>query len=275
MDISHYLDQRKKLIDRRLMSFVPRPDEYTKVIHDAVKYSLMSGGKRIRPIMVLAACEAVSGGYAPAVALACAIEMIHTYTLVHDDLPAMDDDDLRRGRPTTHRVFGEDIAILAGDMLMTLAFEVVSRYYPSKASRLVLEISGSLGIRGVVGGQVADIRSAGKKIGKKELEFISIHKTADLFSTSVRCGAIAGGASAAQINKLTSYARHVGLAFQIIDDILDHRHGVSNDYPGVLGMSEARRAALNEMDAALKVLPSSSAYDRLRQTAVFLAERKK
>ena len=234
----------------------------------------MSGGKRIRPILTLAACEAVSGKFMKAIPVAVAIEMIHTYTLIHDDLPAMDDDDMRRGKPTCHKVFGEDVAILAGDMLNTLAFEIIAENCGTNASLIISELSKALGIKGVVGGQVADLTSAGRKIGMKELEYIILHKTADLFIASVRCGAIAGGASRGEITKLAEFAGHMGLAFQIIDDILDHKPGTKNNYPALLGISRSRSAAKTEIGKAVNALPKNPGYSRLREIALFLAYRK-
>jgi geranylgeranyl diphosphate synthase, type II len=274
MNIEKYLSDKKTIVDKAITRFIPKGVKYTKLLRDAVQYSLVSGGKRIRPILTLAACEAVSGDYRNAMPLAVAIEMIHTYTLIHDDLPAMDNDDLRRGKPTSHRVFGEDVAILAGDMLNTLAFEIIAENYGSKAAVIILELSKALGISGVVGGQLADMRSTDKKIDMKELRFICVHKTAFLFIASVRCGAIAGGASSAEISKLTKYALSLGLAFQIIDDILDYKAGSKNNYPALIGMKRSRSQAAAEVKKAVLALPTNENYSRLRDIAVFLTERK-
>jgi len=274
MNIKQYLSRRRSIVDKAISRYIPRGEKYTIQLQKAVKYSLMSGGKRIRPILTLAACEAVSGGFKKAIPLAVAIEMIHTYTLIHDDLPAMDDDDLRRGKPTCHKAFGEDVAILAGDMLNTLAFEIIAENCGTKAALIISELSKALGIKGVVGGQLADLKSAGRKIGIKELEFISCHKTADLFVACLRCGAIAGGASKSQTLKLTNFAGHMGLAFQITDDILDYKPGTKNNYPALLGMSRSRSAAKMEVDKAVNALPKRSNFGRLRETAIFLAYRK-
>jgi len=274
MNIKQYLSRRRSIIDKAILKCLPRGEKYTEKLQKAVKYSLMSGGKRIRPILTLAACEAVSGKSMKAMPVAVAIEMIHTYTLIHDDLPAMDDDNMRRGKPTCHRVFGEDAAILAGDMLNTLAFEIIAAKYGARTSLMISELSKAMGIKGVVGGQVADLMSAGRKIAMKELEFISIHKTADLFIASIRCGAIAGGATRGEIAKLTEFARHMGLAFQIIDDILDYKPGTKNNYPALLGISRSRSAAKTEIDKAVNALPKRSSYSRLREIALFLAYRK-
>jgi geranylgeranyl diphosphate synthase type II len=274
MNIEKYLSNRRIVVDKAISKYIPRGEIYTRSLRDAVRYSLMSGGKRIRPILTLAACEAVSGGFKKAMPLAVAIEMIHTYTLIHDDLPAMDNDDLRRGKPTCHRVFGEDVAILAGDMLNTLAFEIIARYYGERSAPIISELSKALGINGVVGGQLADLKSTNKKIDMKELSFISVHKTAYLFIACVRCGAIAGGATRGEISKLTEYAMSIGLAFQIIDDILDYKAGSKNNYPALLGMDRSRSQAESEIDKAVKVLPIGASYGNLREIALFLADRK-
>jgi geranylgeranyl diphosphate synthase, type II len=274
MDMNIYLKQRASLIDKKIISYLPKGTKYTTDLYKAMKYALMTGGKRIRPVLVMAAAEAVSGSFKKAIPVACAVEMIHTYTLIHDDLPSMDDDDMRRGKPTVHKVFGEDIAILAGDALNTLAFEVIARNYSKEAGRLSYELANALGINGVVGGQVADIRAIGRKIGRKELEFISIYKTAYLFIACIRCGAIAAGASKAELFRLTSFAKHVGLAFQIIDDILDYKTGDKNNYPAVLGLEGARKAAEKELKTALNALPEKSPYNKLKEIALLLAKRK-
>ena len=274
MNIKQYFFRRRSIIDKAIFKCLPRGEKYTEKLQKAVKYSIMSGGKRIRPILTLAACEAVSGKFMKAMPVAVAVEMIHTYTLIHDDLPAMDDDDIRRGKPTCHRAFGEDVAILAGDMLNTLAFEIIAENCGTKAALIISELSKALGIKGVVGGQFADLRAADRKIGMKELEFISLHKTAYLFIACARCGAIAGGASSGEITKLTEFARHMGLAFQIIDDILDHKPGTKNNYPALLGVSRSRSAAKTEIDKAITALPKRSSYGRLREIALFLAYRK-
>ncbi len=274
MDIEIYLSNRKSVVNKALSEYIPRGDRYAKTLRDAVRYSLMSGGKRIRPILTLAACEAVSGGYKKAMPLAVAIEMIHTYTLIHDDLPAMDNDDIRRGKPTCHRVFGEDVAILAGDMLNTLAFEIIADNYGERSALIISELSKALGINGVVGGQLADLKSKDKRIAMSELRFISIHKTACLFIASVRCGAIAGGATRSEISKLTEYAMSIGLAFQIIDDILDYKTGSKNNYPALLGMKSSESQAKTGIEKAVRALPGGANYSYLRGIALFLAERK-
>ncbi len=274
MGINQYLSKRRAVVDKALVRYLPKGDKYSKLLSDAVRYSVMSGGKRIRPMLALAACEAVSGSYKQAVPVAAAVEMIHTYTLIHDDLPAMDDDDTRRGKPSNHKVFGEDAAILAGDMLNTLAFEIIAKNCGDRSAGIISELSKALGIDGVVGGQMADLRAKDKKIDLAELNYIGLHKTADLFVASVRCGAIAGSAKSSEISKLTAYARHLGLAFQIIDDILDHKRSSKNDYPALLGMDKAKELARSEIRKALKSLPGGPNFDVFKDIAVYLAQRK-
>ncbi|KAI3945378.1 hypothetical protein MKW92_029585 [Papaver armeniacum] len=195
-------------------------------IHEAMRYSLLAGGKRVRPVLCIAACELVGGDELTAMPSACAVEMIHTMSLIHDDLPCMDNDDLRRGKPTNHKVFGEDVAVLAGDALLAYAFEHIvnetSGVSPTRVVRVVGELAKVIGTEGLVAGQVVDMESGGlTEIGLEKLEFIHIHKTAALLEGSVVIGAILGGASDEEIEKLRKFARCIGLLFQVVDDILD------------------------------------------------------
>nr|ACO59905.1 geranylgeranyl pyrophosphate synthase [Elaeagnus umbellata] len=195
-------------------------------IHEAMRYSLLAGGKRVRPVLCLAACELVGGHESMAMPAACAVEMIHTMSLIHDDLPCMDNDDLRRGKPTNHKVFGEEVAVLAGDALLAFAFEhiAVSTVGVSTARivRSIGELAKSIGSEGLVAGQVVDICSEGlSDVGLEQLEFIHVHKTAALLEASVVLGAILGGGSDIEIEKLRMFARYIGLLFQVVDDILD------------------------------------------------------
>jgi geranylgeranyl diphosphate synthase, type II len=274
MNIKEYLAGRKELIEKAIPSLMPKGGKYTNVLRDAALYSLMSGGKRIRPVMTLASCEAVSGSYKKAVPLAVAIEMIHTYTLIHDDLPAMDDDDTRRGKPTCHKKFGEDMAILAGDMLNTLAFQIIAGHYTDKASSIIIELGQTLGINGVVGGQAADLKAKGRKIGRDELDFIDTRKTAYLFIASVVCGGMVGGANNKELADLGRYAEHLGLAFQITDDILDHASGESSGYPAVLGMDRSKLEAKAQIASAVRALPRKGSFSRLKEIALFITDRK-
>jgi geranylgeranyl diphosphate synthase type II len=215
-------------VEEALQAALPPESEWPETIHRAVRYSLFAGGKRIRPLLVLAAGEAVGGARGELLPLACAVEMIHTYSLVHDDLPAMDDDDLRRGKPTSHKVFGEAIAILAGDALLTRAFHLLAEV-PLGASDAVVrrrllasaELGRACGTRGLIGGQVMDLESEGKAIDAASLERLHRAKTGALIKASVRGGAILGGADDAGLARLTRYADAIGLGFQVVDDVLD------------------------------------------------------
>jgi geranylgeranyl diphosphate synthase type II len=225
LEINRYLAEKKALIDNALDSFLPSEEEKPTTIHKAMRYSVFAGGKRLRPILVLASAEAVGGDSGLVMPAACAMEMIHTYSLIHDDLPAMDDDDYRRGRLTSHKVFGDAMAILAGDALLTHAFYVLSlceeKIPPDRVNRVVMEIAAAAGTKGMVGGQVADLESQGKEIAPEDLEYIHRNKTGALFTASLRSGAILSGADQQQLEALTAFGQHLGLAFQITDDILD------------------------------------------------------
>ncbi len=238
-----------------------------------MRYSVFAGGKRIRPILSIAAAEAVGGNVDDAVTAGAAIECIHTYSLIHDDLPAMDDDDFRRGVPTSHKVFGEASAILAGDCLLTAAFSVLSdaSRFSADGARLlgvIHEIAEASGDKGMVGGQQADLESEGKEVDLPSLEFIHIRKTGALIVASVRAGGILGGGTEPQVKSLTDYAKHLGLAFQITDDILDvtgtrrnmgketgkdHVRGKAT-YPALLGLAESKERARELVDRALSSL---------------------
>lgn len=289
------------------MTYQARHDAYREMVEDALhramdasgapeplqsamRYSLLSGGKRLRPVMLLAACEMGGGEAAQALPYACALEMIHTYSLIHDDLPAMDDDDMRRGRPTCHRVYGEGMALLAGDGLLSLAFETmlntaVSAEHVDAARR----IARAAGARGMVAGQCVDIVSeANGKGGAREVDYIDLHKTADLFIGAVTAGLALAGADAAQTEAGRRYARAVGVAFQIADDLLDIEGDTAAlgkatgmdaargklTYPGVHGAEAARAALLAHTQTALSALESFGARGAfLGQTARALLER--
>ena len=260
MDLKRYLVGRQKEIDRALDRFLPKANAAPATIHKAMRYSLFAGGKRLRPILCLAAAEACGGTTKPALPAACAVECIHTYSLIHDDLPSMDNDDLRRGRPTCHKVFGDAIAILAGDALLTVAFEIateappVSRY---KLRDVFREITRAAGSRRLIAGQVADLEAEGKKIRPAELRSIHENKTAALLTSSIRLGAMAANATAKQLAAVTAFGRALGLAFQVIDDILDvtqtsDKLGKSAGkdiaaqkatYPAVIGLDKSRAEA--------------------------------
>ncbi len=229
MDNASYANY-KKIIDEHILDFLPEIDHKSITLYESMKYSLTSGGKRLRPVLLLAACEFVGGDIKNAIPYACAVEYIHTYSLIHDDLPAMDDDELRRGIPTNHKVFGEAVAILTGDGLLTSAFEAMNKDMllyldePVKLNRrirAIYEMSKSSGCRGMVAGQLADIEAENKQCSKEMIDYIHLNKTAALIMAAVRAGAYLGGADNTQLTNLTNYAENLGLAFQIADDILD------------------------------------------------------
>lgn len=232
------------------------------MIHEAMRYSLLAGGKRVRPMLCLAACELVGGDQSNAIAAACAVEMIHTMSLIHDDLPCMDNDDLRRGKPTNHKVYGEDVAVLAGDALLAFAFEYISTatigVSPSRILAAVGELAKSIGTEGLVAGQVVDLACTGNpNVGLETLEFIHIHKTAALLEAAVVLGAILGGGTDEEVDKLRRFARCIGLLFQVVDDILDVTKSSEElgktagkdlavdktTYPKLLGLEKAKEFA--------------------------------
>jgi geranylgeranyl diphosphate synthase type II len=296
MDLKSYLKERCALVDAALNSFLPPEDELPFSLHKAMRYSVFAGGKRVRPILMLAACEAVGGTIEQAMPAACAMEMIHTYSLIHDDLPAMDDDDYRRGTPTNHKVFGEATAILAGDALLTQAFILLSdasaaaAVDPARRLRVIREIAGCAGSRGMVGGQVVDMESEGQpEIDLATVQYIHTHKTGALIKASVKAGAILGGADDAGIASITRYGEACGLAFQIADDILDIEgttEEIGKDagsdqargkatYPAVLGLAESKQRAAELTDMAIDALaPFGDRAEPLREIARYIVYRK-
>jgi geranylgeranyl diphosphate synthase type II len=262
MNLRRYLAGRVRLVERGLGAAVP-PGRAE--LRRAMRYSLLAGGKRLRPILVLAAAEAVGGRARAALPFACGVELIHTYSLIHDDLPSMDDDDVRRGKPTSHRVFGEALAILTGDALLTEAFRLMAsaRSVPAaRVQRAIAEVAAAAGEAGMVGGQALDVAATGKATPLPAVASIHRMKTGALFRVSLRVGAIVAGASPAALRRLTAYGEHLGLAFQIVDDVLDAEGAPEADgrtdralgkatYPGVLGLDGAIRHAERERDAAL------------------------
>lgn len=289
---SAYLKSRAKMVDTALGRYLPAATVRPPKIHEAMRYSMFGGGKRVRPVLCLAACDAVGGSTAKALPAACALEMIHTYSLVHDDLPCMDDDDLRRGRPTSHKVFGEGAAVLAGDALLTEAFVLLASNRTglpeTSALKIVHLIADAAGSRHLIGGQMADLENEGKRVSKQTLQFIHRQKTSALIEASVLSGAAAGGATPAQIRHLSAYARAIGLAFQIADDILDvtgdeQKMGkrVRKDsgkhkatYPGLYGLEKSRALLRRLTQQALRALRSFDAKaDALRAMGEFLATR--
>jgi len=291
MELKSYLIARRKEVDRALDRFLPGERTPPTTIHKAMRYSLFAGGKRLRPILCLAAAEACGGRISSALPLACALECIHTYSLVHDDLPSMDNDDLRRGRATCHKVFGDGIAILAGDALLTIAFEIAGNAQGSKRynlRKILREIAVAAGSQKLIAGQVADLEAEGHQINRAQLRYIHEHKTAALLTTSLRLGAMAANATPNQLKAITDFGRALGLAFQVIDDILDvtqtsEQLGKSAGkdvaakkatYPAVIGLeksrAEARRLTL-QAHRALKPLGKRGTV--LRQLADYLLER--
>jgi len=256
-----------------------------------MRYSLFAGGKRLRPILCLAAAEGCRGKASAALPLACAMECIHTYSLVHDDLPSMDNDDFRRGRATCHKVFGDGIAVLAGDALLTIAFEIAARARPSRRysmSEILREVAVAAGSRKLIAGQVADLEAEGKKVSRDELRYIHENKTAAMITTSIRLGAMSANADAKKLRALTKFGHSLGLAFQVIDDILDvtqttEKLGKSAGkdvaaqkatYPAVIGLdasrAEARRLTKNAQ-GALKIFDREA--NPLRELANYLLAR--
>ncbi|MEA5618505.1 farnesyl diphosphate synthase [Cronbergia sp. UHCC 0137] len=273
-NLADYLKERQKLCETALDQAIPIV--YPEKIYEAMRYSLLAGGKRVRPILCLATSEMIGGTIEMAMPTACAVEMMHTMSLIHDDLPAMDNDDYRRGKLTNHKVYGEDIAILAGDGLLALAFEFVATQTPScipkeRVVQVLARLGKALGAAGLVGGQVVDLESEGKPdISLETLNFIHNHKTAALLEASVVCGGIIAGASVEEVQKLTRYSQNIGLAFQIIDDILDitatqeqlgktagkDLKAQKVTYPSLWGLEESRSKAQQLVEAACVELES-------------------
>ncbi|MGO9585845.1 MAG: polyprenyl synthetase family protein [Limisphaerales bacterium] len=292
-DLPQFLATRTKTVNAALDKFLPSDKTRPATIHKAMRYSLFAGGKRMRPALCLAAAAACGGREADALPLACAVECIHTYSLIHDDLPAMDNDDFRRGKPTNHKVFGEGIAVLAGDALLTQAFEIAAQAkgwprYPHPD--LILEIAKASGSLQLVAGQVADLEGEGKKLSVAELKYIHERKTSALLCCSVRLGGMSANCTAAQLKALTDFGYHVGLAFQVIDDILDvtqtskqlgktagkDTKAQKATYPSIVGLEKSRKIAEQLTDkafAALKTFKGRAVA--LEALAEFLLQRDK
>ena len=244
-ELPQYLSEKQRVIERVLDSHLPPESERPSILHKAMRYSVFAGGKRLRPLLCLAAAEAVGGSADAALLPAAAIEILHTYTLIHDDLPAMDNDDLRRGKPTCHIAFGEANAILAGDALLTMAFQWMAECRAPKPylpNQLSLELAEAAGSRGVIAGQAEDLAAEGKDPSSELVDYIHLHKTAALIRASVRIGAIAVGAKEQELNALTIYGCDIGLAFQISDDILNATSSAE-----VLGKASGSDAARKKM----------------------------
>jgi geranylgeranyl diphosphate synthase type II len=291
MELKKYLASRQKKIDRALDAFLPKASTRPATIHKAMRYSLFAGGKRLRPVLCIAAAEACGGTTEHALPAGCAVECIHTYSLVHDDLPSMDNDDFRRGRPTSHKVFGEGIAVLAGDALLTIAFEILAQAKATSrydAREMLAELAVAAGSQKLIAGQVADLEAEGRKTTRAGLRYIHENKTAAMLSVSVRLGAMSANATARELRAISDFGQSLGLAFQVIDDILDvtqtsEKLGKSAGkdvaaqkatYPAVIGLDASRREAqrlTREAHAALKTFGDRG--ERLRQLANYLLER--
>lgn len=265
-----YFKRSLELIERTLDKILPPGRQYPSVIHEAMRYAVFSGGKRFRPVLTLAACEAAGGKPEDAVLPAVAIELIHSYSLVHDDLPALDDDDTRRGKPTCHKQFGEAMAILTGDGLLTLAFQTLARVRPARiALRLLEEISTTAGSCGMIGGQVADLVIGKTDLDLPMLDYISIHKTGQLIKASAVSGAIAAGASEDARRRMLKYGETLGLAFQSVDDLLD-----GDGYLKLIKPREVRQKVRDLIAGAKReIRPFGRKADKLLALADFLLRR--
>ncbi len=301
VDLEGYLAERRTLVDEALDRFLPKADLYPSAIHEAMRYSVFAGGKRLRPILVIAGAEAAGGSAEDVMPTACAVELIHTYSLIHDDLPAMDDDDYRRGLPTSHKVFGEAIAILAGDALLTLAFRLLAENFaggrattaarnPGRLREILAEITEAAGTFGMIGGQVVDVQSEGRSVGAETLEYIHTHKTAALIRASLRAGALLVRAPQEVLAAMSVAGSRLGFAFQIVDDILDEKGSLEElgktagsdrrkkkvTYPGQFGLEASRvraKALVEEAKAALK--PLGVSVTPIIALADFILERRR
>ncbi|MBI3828206.1 MAG: polyprenyl synthetase family protein [Planctomycetes bacterium] len=285
-----YLEKARTFVDQCLEQSLPPETAAPQTLHKAIRYSIFAGGKRLRPALAFAGAEAVGGSWDDAAPVACAVEMIHTYSLIHDDLPAMDDDDLRRGRPTCHKVFGDAIAILAGDGLLTYAFECLASCPRGSAIPAIIKaVAAGSGTQGMVGGQVLDLEGEGKPPTLPGVEAIHRWKTAALITASCEAGALAGGASLKESEIIRNYGQKIGLAFQIVDDILDLTASPETlgktpgkdvraqkaTYPAVMGLERAKLEAQQLMDAARAELQALGARaQNLEDLARFVVERK-
>lgn len=294
MDIQNFLKERAAVVDRALDQILPAAHEPPPSIHQAMRYSIFAGGKRLRPILCLESGRVAGAEELALIPLACALELIHTYSLIHDDLPALDNDDLRRGQPTVHKKFNEATAILTGDALLTLAFQVLSGWIeggnlPGKRIMALREIAVAAGtVHGMIGGQVADLEAEGKNISAEVLHYIHSSKTGALIRAAVRSGALVGTAVEKEVDLLTSFGTHIGLAFQIVDDILDvvssaevlgktpgkDRSTKKATYPALYGLEESRRRAKQLITEAVASLePFGSRAENLRALARYFVDR--
>jgi geranylgeranyl diphosphate synthase type II len=293
-ELQRYLDDRRAAVDRALDQLLPSESAPPGTVHAAMRYSIFAGGKRLRPILVIAGAEAVGGSMPGVMPTACAFECIHTYSLIHDDLPAMDDDDVRRGRPTSHKVYGEAIAILAGDGLLTLAFRLIAANRATvpdgrRLTEVLEEVADAAGTFGMVGGQVVDIESQGKPVTAETLEYIHTRKTAALIRAALRSGALLSGATAVELDAVSRAGAALGLAFQIVDDILDvegntielgktagkDRAQQKATYPELFGLEASRLKAKTLIeDAKTALAPFGSPAEPISALADFILERR-
>ncbi len=293
MEFKVVLKEKIDYIETLLNEYMPKEEGYQQTIMKAMNYSLKAGGKRLRPILTLESCKIVGGREEDAIPFAVAIEMIHTYSLIHDDLPALDNDDLRRGKPTNHKVFGDGMATLAGDALLNYAYEImlsssIDKEDSNRYLKAINEIAKHAGIYGMIGGQVVDVESENKIIDKEKLDFIHLNKTAAMIVGCMRAGAIIGGATEEQLERVTKYGRNIGLSFQIVDDILDitgdeaklgkpigsdiENH--KSTYPSLLGLEKSRqisRQLIEEGKSSIDGL--SSEIDFLNQLGDYIISR--
>ena len=296
MNLQAYLSNKKDVVDNALKAVFPDPEGLASDVVSAMKYSLFAGGKRFRPILCIAGSEAVGGGEADVLPVACALELIHTYSLIHDDLPMMDDDEFRRGKPTNHIVYGDAMSLLAGDGLLTEAFNLMTEEELTRrvSFRVILEVIGLIsrasGFRGMIGGQTVDIQSEGRAVDLSVVEFIHSHKTGALITASVMSGAILGGGDAAQVNAIKHYGEKIGLAFQISDDIMDiegdsktmgkkagadEKKGKAT-YPLLIGLKKAKQIQSELIETAIEALwVFDHGAEPLRRIAKYIIERKK
>ncbi len=270
MKIGDHLDNLRDLVDRQLDKYLLPKEDRLKTIYNAMRYSVLSGGKRIRPLLAIEACIACGGKAKDAIPAGCAVEMVHAYSLIHDDLPSMDNDDYRRGLPTCHKAFGEANAILAGDALIPLAFRIISGYKDaSVATELVKELSCAIGAEGMAGGQALDLEYKNKKKNEETLKYINSLKTARLFEASVKCGAIAANAGKAECGAMGRFGRYFGISYQIVDDMLD-----KGDYVKAFGMYKAGRDSSDIIKKAHRSLDIfGKKADMLHEMADFFLTR--
>ncbi|MFI3210566.1 MAG: farnesyl diphosphate synthase [Peptostreptococcaceae bacterium] len=292
MEFKKLLSEKSKQVEKDLIRYIPQKKGYNENIIKAMEYSLLAGGKRLRPILTTEACKIVKGNIKDVEPFAMAIEMIHTYSLIHDDLPALDNDDLRRGKPTNHKVFGEDMAILAGDGLLNYSYEVmlsssINKNDSEKYLLAINEIAKSSGINGMIGGQVVDIESEGIKISKDKLDYIHLNKTASIIAGCMKAGAIIGSASDSELVLIESYAKNIGLAFQIVDDILDIEGDESkigkkvgsdleldkSTYPSIVGMETSKNIASKLIDDAKEFIKDFDENEFLVDLADYILSR--